>query len=113
MAACSRGAPYRVVVQPILPPLEAPPPPPRLVLPAANMLQATEIREWERKTATEERDTQFTLAYFHKRGAMYDDALSCLGGLRGPLLLMLPSHLVTLLRCELEDHTEQRQWAGR
>ena len=37
---------------------------------------------------------------------MYDDALSRLGALRGPLLLMLPSDLAAALRREPDDHTE-------
>ena len=49
------------------------------------------------------------VAHFEKGGPQYSNALSCLGGLPGPLLLMLTSDLRTALSCELEDHAEVRE----
>ena len=42
------------------------------------------------------------MAHFKKRGPKYDDALSQLGNIPGPLLLVLPTDLAAVLRRELE-----------
>ena len=44
------------------------------------------------------------MAHFKKEGPTYDDALSRLGDLSGPLLLMLPINLRIALRPELDGH---------
>ena len=84
------------------------PPPPRLVLHAANMLQATEIHTsgWDaatvRQLPPEERSTRLTVSHFKDGGPTYDDTLSRLSDVRGPLLLMLPTNLAAALRRELD-----------
>ena len=82
--------------------------PPRIVLHAANLLRATEVRRWEHDTATvrwhppEEGAAQLAVAHFNTRGPVYDDALSRLGNTQGPLLLMLPTDLAAALRQDLD-----------
>ena len=84
------------------------PVPPRVVLHAANVLRATEIRTWGHAAATvrwhppEDGATQLTVAHFKARGPVYDDALSRLGDTQGPLLLMLPTGIAAALRQELD-----------
>ena len=85
----------------------------------ANILQATEIREWERDAATvwwlppNGEGAQLTVAHFEMGGPVYDDTLFRLGSLPGPLLLKLPSGLATALRRELDGHPEMRVgWMG-
>ena len=74
-------------------------PPPRLVLHAANVPQATEIHTWGCDAATipwlppEGGATWLTVAHFKDGGPTYDDALSWLGDIPGPLLLMLSTDL--------------------
>ena len=69
---------------------------------------------WERAAATghwlpsDGEGTQLTGVHFRKGLLAYADTLYCLGGLRGPLLLMLASDLATALRCELDDYREVR-----
>ena len=81
---------------------------PRLVLHTANILRATEIPAWGRDAATvrwfppEEGGTRLTVAQFKKAGPTYDDALSRLGNLSGPLFLMLPTDLTVALRREVD-----------
>ena len=83
------------------------PVPPRIVLHAANVLRATEIRTWRHAAATvrwhppEDGATQLTVAHFKAGGPVYDDALSRLGDTQGPLLLMLPIGIAAALRQEL------------
>ena len=83
--------------------------PPRLVLHTANVLQATEIHTWGSDEATlrwlppEGRAARLTLAHFKKGGPVYDDALSWLADISGPLLLMLPTELAAALRWELDS----------
>ena len=82
--------------------------PARLVLRAANMLQATEMHTWGCDTATlrwvppEDKGTRLTVAHFKDGGPTYDDALSQLSGVPGRLLLMLPADLASALRQELD-----------
>ena len=46
--------------------------------------------------------TELTVAHFTDKGPTYDDALSQLGDIPGPLLLMLSTNLATTLRRELD-----------
>ena len=84
------------------------PVPPRIVLHAANVLRATEIRTWGHATATvrwhppEGGAAQLAVAHFEAGGPVYDDALSRLGDLQGPSLLMLPTDIAAALRQELD-----------
>ena len=84
------------------------PVPPRIVLHAANVLRATEIRKWGHDTATvrwhppEDGATQLAVAHFKAGGPVYNDALSRLGDTQGPLLLMLPTDHAAALRQELD-----------
>ena len=83
--------------------------PPRIALHTTNMLQATEIHTWGREAATlwwlprEGGATRLTVAHFKNGVPVYDDALSRLGGITGPLLLMLPTDLAAALRGELDS----------
>ena len=82
--------------------------PPRLVLHAANVRQATEIHTWGCDAASiqwlppEGGATPLTVAHFKDGGPTYDDALSQMGDVPGPLLLMLPTDLAAALRRELD-----------
>ena len=84
------------------------PVPPRIVLHAANVLRATEIRTWGHAAATvrwhtpEDGATELTVAHFKAGGPVYDDTLSRLGDTQGPLLLMLPTGIAAALRQELD-----------
>ena len=84
------------------------PVPPRIVLHAANVLRATEIREWGHAAATvrwhppEDGAAQLAVVHFKARGPVYDDTLSRLGDTQGPLLLMLPTDIAAVLRQELD-----------
>ena len=84
------------------------PVPPRIVLHAANVLRATEIRKWGHAAATvrwhppEDGAAQLAVAHFKAGGPVYDDALSRLGNTQGPLLLMLPTDIAAALRQELD-----------
>ena len=84
------------------------PVPPRIVLHAANVLRATEIRTWGHAAATvrwhppEDGDAQLAVAHFKAGGPVYDDALSQLGDTQRPLLLMLPTGIAAALRQELD-----------
>ena len=83
--------------------------PPRIALHTANMLQATEIHTWGCEAATLRRlpleggAARLTVAHFKTGGPVYDDALSRLGDVPGPLLLMLPTDLAAALRRELDS----------
>ena len=85
------------------------PVPPRIVLHAANVLRATEIRKWGHAMATvrwqppENGAAELAVAHFKTGGPVYDDALSRLGDTQGPLLLMLPTDLAAALRQELDS----------
>ena len=78
------------------------------MLHAANVLQATEIHTWGCDAATirwlppEGGATRLTVAHFKDGGPTYDDALSRLSDIPGPLLLMLPTDLAAALRRELD-----------
>ena len=82
---------------------------PRIVLHAAKVLRATEIRKWGHATATvrwhppEDGAAQLAVAHFKARGPVYDDALSRLGDTQGPLLLMLLNDIAAALRQELDS----------
>ena len=84
------------------------PVPPRIVLHAANVLRAAEIRKWGHATATvrwhppEDGAAQLDVAHFKFGGLVYDDALSRLGDAQGPLLPMLPTDIAAALRQELD-----------
>ena len=84
------------------------PVPPRIVLHAANVLRATEIRTWGHAAATnwwhppEGGAAQLAVAHFKAGGPVYDDALSRLGDTQEPLLLMLPTDIAAALRQELD-----------
>ena len=73
--------------------------PPRLVLQAPNMLQATEIHTSGCDATTfrclppEDGGTRLTVAHFKDGGRTYNDALSRLPNVPVPLLLMLPTDL--------------------
>ena len=82
---------------------------PRIVLHTANVLRATDIHTWGRDAATirwlplEGGAARLTVAHFKNRVPVYDDALSRLGHILGPLLLMLPTDLAPALRHELDS----------
>ena len=83
------------------------------MLHAANMLQATGVGVWGQDAPTiwwlppgDER-TRLTVAHYEKGGPVYDDALSKLGRLPGPLLLQLPAGRAAALRREMDGH---RNW---
>ena len=84
------------------------PVPPRIVLHAANVLRATEIRKWGHDTATvrwhppEDEAARLAVAHFKAGESVYDDALSRLGDTQGPMLLMLPNDPAAALRQELD-----------
>ena len=84
------------------------PVPPRIVLHAANVLRATEIRKWGHATATirlhppEDGAAQLAVAHFKAGGPVYDHALTRLGDTQGPLLLMLPTEIAAALCQELD-----------
>ena len=84
------------------------PVPPRIVLHAANVLRATEIRKWGHAAATvrwhppEDGAAQLARAHFKAGGPVYNDALSELGDTQAPLLLMLPTDVAAALRQELD-----------
>ena len=84
------------------------PVPPRIVLHAANVLRAMEIRTWGHAAATvrwhppEGGAAQLAVAHFKAGGPAYDDALSRLGHTQRPLLLMLPTDIAAALRQELD-----------
>ena len=84
------------------------PVPPRIVLHAANVLRATEIRTWGHAAATvrwhppEDGAAQLAVAHFKAGRPVYDDALSRLGDTQGPLLLMPPTGIAAALRQELD-----------
>ena len=84
------------------------PVPPRIVLHAANVLRATEIRTWGHAAATvrwhppEDGAAQRAVAHFKAGEPVYDDTLSRLGDTQGPLLLMLPTGMAAALRQELD-----------
>ena len=75
-----------------------------IVLHTANVLRATEIHTWGRDAATmqwrppEGGAARLTVAHFKTGGPVYDDALSRLGDILGPMLLMLPDDLAAALR---------------
>ena len=75
---------------------------------AANMLQATEIHTWGcnaaavRRLPPEDGGTRLTVAHFKDEGPTYNDALSRLSHVPGPVLLMLPTDLAAALRRELD-----------
>ena len=108
MAAGGPEAPYGMEGRHILAPPTAPPP--RLVLHTGNVLWAAQICTWGCDAATfwwfpsEEGGTRLTVAHLKKRGPTYDDALSQLGHLPGPLLLMLPTDLDATLHRELNGY---------
>ena len=83
--------------------------PPRIVLHTANVPRATEIHTWGRDVATmgwlhpEGGAARLTVAHFKTGGPAYDDALSQLGDILGPLFLMLPNGLATQRRQELDS----------
>ena len=83
--------------------------PPRIVLPTANVLRATEILTWGHDAATigllppEGGAARLTVAHFKTWEPVYDDALSWLGDILGPLLPMLPTDLAAALRHELDS----------
>ena len=83
--------------------------PPRLLLQATNVLQATEIHTWRCDVATvrllppEGGPTWLTVAHFKDGKHAYDDALFRLGDIQGPLLLTLPTVLAAALRRELDS----------
>ena len=82
--------------------------PPRFVLHAASMLQATEIHTWRCDTANvrwlppEDVGTRLTVAHFKERGPTYDDAVSRRSDVPGLLLLMLLTDFAAALRWELD-----------
>ena len=85
------------------------PSPPPIVLHTANVIRATEIHTWGRDAATtrwlppEGGAARLTVAHFKTGGPLYDDALSRLGDILGPLLLMVPTDLAAALRQELDS----------
>ena len=82
--------------------------PPRLVFHAADVLQATGIHTWGCDVATirwlppEGGATRLTVAHFKDGRPTYNHALSRLGDIPWPLLLMLPNDLAAALRRELD-----------
>ena len=92
--------------------------PHRLVLHAANVLRATETHTWGRDAATirwlspKGRATRLTVAHFKDGQPTYSDALSRLGDILEPMLLMLPTDLAAALRREL-DSCEGLRVGGR
>ena len=73
------------------------------------MIRATAIHTWGRDAATirslpaEGRAARLTVAHFKTGRPVYDDALSRLGDILGPLLLMLPTDLAAALRQKLDS----------
>ena len=80
---------------------------PRILLHAANILRATEIRKWGHDTGTvrwhppEDGAARLAVAHFKTGGPVYN-ALSRLGDTKGRLLPMLPTDLAAALRQELD-----------
>ena len=88
-------------------------PPPRLVLHAATYYRPQSYAGWGGTRplsggSPPKGVTWPTVAHLQKGRETYNDALSRLGGLLGPLLLMVPLDLTAALRRELDDHTEVR-----
>ena len=85
------------------------PPPPRIVLHPANVLRAMEIHTWGRDADTIRwlppggGAARLTVAHFKNRGPVYEDALSRLGDIPRPLLLILPTNLAAVLRWKLDS----------
>ena len=83
--------------------------PPRIVLHTSKVLRATEIHTWRRDAATirwlppEGGAVRLTVAHFQNGEAVDNDALSRLGDILGPLLLMRPTNLAAALRQELDS----------
>ena len=83
--------------------------PPRIVLHTASMLRATEIHTLGRDAVTirwlppESGAARLTVGHFKNGGPVYNDALSWLGDILGPLLLRLPTGLAAALRQELDS----------
>ena len=81
---------------------------PRIVFHTANVLRATEIHTWGHDAATirwpfpEGGTARLTVAHFKTGGPVYDDALSRLGDILRPLLLMLFIDLAAALSQELD-----------
>ena len=81
---------------------------PRIVLHAANVLRATEIRMWGHAAATvwwhppEDGAAQLAVAHFKAGGPVYDDAVSRPGDTQEPLLLVLRTGIAAALRQELD-----------
>ena len=90
-------------------PLIREPLPPRIVLHTANVLRATEIHTWGGDVATirwlprEGGAARLTVGHFNNGGPVYNEALSRLGDILGPPLLMLPTDLAAVLRQELDS----------
>ena len=83
--------------------------PSRLMLHTTNILWAAWIRGWGREAAAvrwllpEGGDTPLTLSHFRRGGPAEDHALSRLGDLPGPILLMLPTNIAVAVRRELDN----------
>ena len=83
--------------------------PPRIVLHTTNVLRATEIHTWGCDATTirwfppEGGAARLIVAHFNTGGPVYDDALSRLADILGPLLLMLPTGLAAALCQELDS----------
>ena len=88
--------------------------PHRLLLHTANIVLAAEIHTWGSDAANvwwlplEDGATWRTVAHFKKGGPTYDDPLTLLSEVPGPLLLMLPTDLAPALRQELNGCEELR-----
>ena len=116
MATDGPGASLGVAWGRVLSPPSSPPPP-RVVLHTANVLRATEIHTWGRDVATvwwlppEGGAARLTVAHFKNGWPVYDNALSHLGDVPGPLLVMLPIDLAAALRPEPDSCEGLRvQW---
>ena len=78
--------------------------PPRLILHAVKVPHATEIHTWGCDAAIirclppEGGASRLSVAHFKDGGPTYHDALSKLGDIPGPLLLMLATDLAAALR---------------
>ena len=109
MAEGGPRAPYKIEGQRVLAPPNIPPPLPSCSTPSTY----SGPRIYKRGGATQPPSggspwrrggTRLTVAHFRKEGPIYDDALSQLDDIQGPLLLMLATDPAAALRRELDGY---------
>ena len=90
------------------------PSPPRNVLHTASVLRATQIHTWGHDAATiwwlplDRGAARLTVEHFKTGAPVYHDALSWLGDILGPQVLMLPTDPAAALRQELDSREGMR-----